>query len=271
MLLSVSHVTTYLYDQPVRGAVQSLRLTPSRFDGQRVIDWRIGVDGGTRGGSFRDGAGDWIEGWSVRGRVTEVVVRVDGVVETTDVAGVLRGHRENVPAGAYLRDTTPTHADAALVALARETASGANDGLDCAHRLSAAIADAIAYRPGATEAHTTAAEALALGEGVCQDHAHAMVAAARVLGLPARYVSGYLQADFDGREHEAAHAWAELWIEGLGWIGFDPANRCCPDERYIRLGSGYDARDAAPIRGVAMGSAGAESLRVAVAVSNAQQ
>ena len=93
MLLNVSHVTTYLYDQPVRGAVQSLRLTPSRFDGQRVIDWRISVDGGTRGGSFRDGAGDWIEGWSVRARVAEVVVRVDGVVETADMAGILRGHR----------------------------------------------------------------------------------------------------------------------------------------------------------------------------------
>ena len=170
MILTVSHVTTYSYASSVRGALQSLRLTPSRFDGQRVIDWQIGVDGGLKGGAFRDGAGDWIEGWSVRGPLTEVVVRVEGAVETTDQAGILRGHRENVPAAAYLRDTAATSADAALQALARDAAAAASGGLDCAHRLSAAVSEAIAYRPGATEAHTTAAEALALGEGVCQDH-----------------------------------------------------------------------------------------------------
>jgi len=93
---------------------------------------------------------------------------------------------------------------------------------------------------------------------------------ARLRGLPARYVSGYLFADASGRPHEAAHAWAEVWVEGLGWVGFDPANRCCPDDRYVRLGSGYDAQDAAPIRGLAIGAA-AENLTVEVAVGAAQQ
>lgn len=270
MILTVNHVTTYSYEHPVRGAVQSLRLTPSRFEGQRTLAWSVAVEGGTRGGAFRDGAGDWIEGWAVRGPVSEVVVRVEGRVETTDLAGILRGHRENAPPAAYLRDTAATRPDAALHDLARRAADGAAGGLDCAHRLSNAVADAIAYRPGVTAAHTTAAEALALGEGVCQDHAHALIAVARALGLPARYASGYLFADADGNAHEAAHAWAEIWIDGLGWIGFDPANRCCPDDRYIRLGSGYDARDAAPIRGIAQGAA-PERMNVAVAVLGAQQ
>ena len=270
MILSVSHVTTYSYDRPVRGAVQSLRLTPSRFDGQKAIDWTVAVEGSIRGGAFRDGAGDWVEGWSVRGPLSEVVVRVEGRVETFDLAGILRGHRETVPPAAYLRDTEPTRADAALDALARDAASGASGGLDCAHRLSAAISEAIAYRPGVTAAHTTAAEALALGEGVCQDHAHALIALARALGMPGRYVSGYLFADSDGNAHEAAHAWTEVWVDGLGWIGFDPANKCCPDDRYIRLGSGADAQDAAPIRGVAQGVS-AERMNVAVAVQSAQQ
>ena len=222
------------------------------------------------GGAFRDGAGDWIEGWSLRGPLSEVTVRVEGAIETTDQAGILRGHRENIPAAAYLRDTPATVANSALQALARDAASGTSGGLDCAHRLSAAVSAAIAYRPGATAAHTTAAEALALGEGVCQDHAHALVAVARVMGMPARYVSGYLFADATGTEHEAAHAWAEIWVDGLGWIGFDPANLCCSDDRYIRLGSGYDAQDAAPIRGVAQG-ASAERMNVAVAIHSAQQ
>jgi transglutaminase-like putative cysteine protease len=86
-------------------------------------------------------------------------------------------------------------------------------------RLAFAVADAIAYRPGVTHAHTTAAEALALGEGVCQDHAHALIACARVRGIPARYVSGYLFASEDGTPHEAAHAWAELHVPALAGSG----------------------------------------------------
>ncbi|MFY8147531.1 MAG: transglutaminase-like domain-containing protein, partial [Rhodobacter sp.] len=89
-------------------------------------------------------------------------------------------------------------------------------------------------------------------------------------GIPARYVSGYLMSGGDGSPGEAAHAWAEIWVQGLGWIGFDPANTCCPDDRYIRLGSGLDAQDAAPIRGTARGPA-AEVLDVAVAVQAVQQ
>ncbi len=270
MILTVSHATTYRYSAPMRGAVQSLRLFPARFEGQNVLDWQVEVPGGMRGGSFRDGAGDKIEGWSLRGPITEVSVHVSGRVETQDLHGVLRGHREVVPAAAYLRTSPPTEADAALSDLAVAAGAGAQDLLDRAHRLAAAVTAAIVYRPGVTHEHTTAAEALALGEGVCQDHAHALIAAAHVLDMPARYVSGYLFSDAQGAAHEAAHAWAELWVEGLGWVGFDAANACCPDARYIRLGSGFDARDAAPIRGLALGE-GLESLDVAVAVGQAQQ
>jgi len=268
MRLSVFHESIYRYDTPVRGVVQSHRLTPTLFDGQRIETWGVQVSGGLMGGGFRDGAGDWVQAWTVTGPVTEIIVTVRGVLETTDLAGMLRGHRELVAPTAYLRNTLPTLADTALSDLAR-TAKGA-DPLSLAHSLSAVISDAIAYRPGVTHAHTTAAEALMLGEGVCQDHAHAMIACARVLDIPARYISGYLHSDTDGNQHEAAHAWAEVHLEGLGWVGFDPANRCCPDERYIRLGSGMDARDAAPIRGVSRGN-GAEYLDVTVAVEAQQQ
>jgi transglutaminase-like putative cysteine protease len=231
----------------------------------------VQVSGGVPGAAFRDGAGDRVQGWTVAGPVTEITVTVKGVVETSDLAGVLRGHRETVAPGCYLRDTPATTADAALAALAQGV-QGA-DVLALAHALSGAVADAIAYRPGATHAHTTAAEALALGEGVCQDHAHALIACARVRGIAARYVSGYLFATEDGTPHEAAHAWAELQVPGLGWVGFDPANRCCPDARYIRLGSGFDARSAAPIRGIARGLSGSspEGLDVTVAIQSAAQ
>jgi hypothetical protein len=106
--------------------------------------------------------------------------------------------------------------------------------------------------------------------GFCQDHAQALIACARHAGFPARYVAGYLFSSEDGTPHEASHAWAELHVPGYGWIGFDPANRCCPDERYIRLGSGLDAAEAAPIKGIARGL-GAESLSVTVAIQSQAQ
>ncbi len=268
MRLTVDHVTRYSYDTPVRSVVQSHRLTPTVFAGQKIVDWDITVEGGVKGARHRDGAGDQIQGWTIAGPVSEIAVQVRGTVMTKDLSGVLTGHRETVAPGCYLRDTRPTYADAALVALAESVPAA--EPLALAHALSAAVSDAIAYRPGVTHARTTAAEALALGEGVCQDHAHALIACARVRGFPARYASGYLFATEDGTPHEAAHAWAELHIAGLGWVGFDPANRTCPDDRYIRLGSGFDAQDAAPIRGISRGGAG-EEMDVTVAVLQSAQ
>lgn len=267
MLLIVDHVTRYRYDTPVRGVVQSHRLTPSRCDGQRALDWSVTVSGSTPGASFRDGAGDWVQAVTVKGPVQEIEVRVSGKVETADLAGVLRGHREIVPPEAYLRETEATTPDKAIRELA--AAMTGDDRLAAAHALMNAVADALAYEPGQTHAATTAAEALKGGKGVCQDHSHVMCAAARVAGVPARYVSGYLFTDPDGAEAEAAHAWAELFVPALGWVGFDAANRWCPDARYIRLGSGLDARGAAPIRGTSRAGA-SETMDVSVLIQQVE-
>ena len=272
MRLRVRHETVYRFDPAMRGVVQSHRLTPSLFEGQQVIDWAVTVEGAARGAGFRDGAGDWIETVSLLGPVDSMTVTVGGEVETFDLAGVLRGHREVVPPMSYLRPTRATRADRALTELAADTVASldAVGTLAKAHALAAAVADAIAYTPGETEHGTTAAEALALGHGVCQDHAHALIACALSLDIPARYVTGYLFASEEVGLHEASHAWAELHVEGLGWVGFDPSNRRCSDERYIRIGSGADAIEAAPIRGVAQG-VGLERLDVKVTVDQATQ
>ncbi|MGQ0610707.1 MAG: transglutaminase family protein [Paracoccaceae bacterium] len=268
MILTILHSTRYDYGTPARSVVQSHRLTPSVFDGQRVVSWQVEVTGGRRGGEFRDGAGDLVTGWTIPGPVDAVEVRVQGVVETADLTGVLKGHRETVAPGAYLRQTPATAPDGALRDLAAGVAEA--DPLALAHGLASAVGAAVLYRPGVTHAATTATEALAQGEGVCQDHAQVLVALARLRGLPARYVSGYLSSTRDGSAEEAAHAWAEIHVPGFGWIGFDPANRCCPDGRYLRLGSGLDAKAAAPIRGIARG-AGEEQMSVTVAVQAQEQ
>ena len=268
MRLQSRHDTTYEFHPPMRGVVQSLRLWPSRFEGQAIIDWTVTVEGATRGAAFRDGAGDRIETAVVLGPVETVVVSVTGTIETSDLAGVLRGHREKIKPAAYLRHTGYTKPDAALRELARTAVESITGDLDRAHALSNAVRGAIAYTPGKTEHGTTAAEALAEGHGVCQDHAHALIATALSLDIPARYVTGYLHAE--GGIAEASHAWAELHVPDLGWVGFDPSNGLCPNEHYVRLGSGFDALDAAPIRGVAQGM-GTEALKVDVNVVEAAQ
>jgi len=272
MKLHVLHSTTYAFNPPARGVVQSLRLTPSQYDGQIVRDWSVTVVGAEMGASFRDGAGDWVQTISMLGPVSEMTIQVEGEVDTIDLAGVLKGYREAVPPITYLRSTRATRPDKGLRSLAKTVLANSADLtlLEQAHALSAAVSDAIKYSPGETHAHTTAAEAHTLGLGVCQDHAHALIAVALSAEMPGRYVTGYLHSTNDGLAHEASHAWAEIYVDGLGWVGFDPSNRCCPDERYIRLGSGFDSADAAPIRGISRGD-GDERLSVTVAVQQVAQ
>jgi transglutaminase-like putative cysteine protease len=272
MRISVFHRTVYRFDRPARFVAQSHRLTPADSQGQRVEVWNISaVEGAQFGARCRDGAGDLLVTMTHQGPVEEIAIEVEGLVETRDMAGVLRGHAETISPLVYMRPTAATATNRALGDLCNRALAGRHDAgeLDRAHLLAAAVADAIEYAPGTTHAHTTAAEALEIGQGVCQDHAHAMIAVARAAGLPARYVTGYLFAQEEGGPHEASHAWAEIFVTGLGWVGFDAANRCCPDDRYIRLGSGRDSRDAAPIRGISGGLA-EERMDVEVVVADAQ-
>jgi len=272
MQLRIRHISTYRFASPARFVVQSHRLMPATFQGQNVLDWNVSAKSGIFGTYFRDAAGDQIRTLSVSGPVSDLAILVQGTVETTDMSGVLQGLRETISPLSYMRPTPTTRPDAGLRDLADAALAGQTgvSELDRAHLLSAAVSRAIAYRPGVTAMHTTAAEALEQRQGVCQDHAHALIALANHTQIPARYVCGYLFARSDGSDESASHAWAELYVGSLGWVGFDPANQCCPDERYIRLGSGADAYEAAPIRGLSHGGA-TESLDVTVAVESIQQ
>lgn len=266
MRLAITHRTRYRFAQPARRVVQSLRLWPSTHDGQRVVSWHVHADRATIDAGYRDASGGRVQTLSAQGPVEAIEVLAQGVVEVGDRHGIVRGTGETMPALAYLRAGPYTAPTAVIAALASRARAAAAPPLELAHRLSAAVADALRYAPGTTHAHTTAAEALADGVGVCQDLAQVLVAAARTLDIPARYVTGYLLADDTGAAHEAGHAWAELHVDGYGWIGFDPANRRCPTDHYVRLACGVDALDAAPIRGAAAGGREA-SLEVEVSVS----
>lgn len=262
MLISVHHRTRYVYDTETRYSVQSLRLTPQSFPGQRVLEWSIDAPGIDKALSFRDCYGNLVHQITVTKPHKEVVIDVKGVVETEDRAGIVNCVVEVAPLAVYTRVTPQTMPSAEILALAR--AGSDKDVLGRLHALMHATRDAIEYVPGATDAHTSAAEALGDGKGVCQDHAHVMIAAVRALGQPARYVSGYLVG-----EAEAGHAWLEAHVEGLGWVGFDPTNRVCPTDSYVRVAAGLDAATASPVRGARRGG-GKEELEVAVEVMQQQ-
>lgn len=266
MRIAIRHRTTYRYHEPVAYSVQSLRLTPASFPAQDIRSWSIDAPGIERAATFIDGFGNRVHLITIDEPHEEIVIEVTGDVVTTDTAGLVEGLGETAPAGLYLRETDLTRPDAAIAKLAR---SAAGEGpVALLHDLAKRIRARVAFQVGETHAATTAAQALAARAGVCQDHTHIFIAAARTLDIPARYISGYLWAT-EGEPLEAQHAWAEAYIESLGWVGFDIANGISPDEHYVRVACGLDYAYAAPVRGSRRGGGG-ESLEVHVEVGQAQ-
>ncbi|MDO7833650.1 transglutaminase family protein [Sphingobium sp. HBC34] len=247
MKLLVRHQTIYRYAASAGRVAMRLKLMPVDTPAQTVLEWQVSINEvpltAFRPNSYGEREAIWIR----HDRLDNATIVAEGLVETRECHGVVGHLNSRVDPRYFLRDTRLTCASDGIAAMARDLP--AQDGpLATLHALSAAVSDAVHYRAGVTTSETTAAEAFALGAGVCQDHAQIFIAAARSIGIPARYVSGYLLAG-DGNALHETHGWAEAWLPSLGWIGFDPSNRVCVTERYLRLASGLDADDAAPIRG----------------------
>lgn len=269
MRIRIDHATRYDYASPARFIIQSLRLTPSSNEGQQVRDWRLETDVDARLRRSEDAFGNIVHTLYTERSASALTIRVSGEVATADTGGMVRGIREKLAPQVFLRSTPMTAPDRGLSAFASK-AAGKGGVLDRAHSLMAAIRDRIVYDAGFYEAARPAAEAFARGHGVCQDHAQIFIACARRLGIPARYVSGHLCRTDGQVDQEASHAWAEAYIEDLGWVGFDAANGVCPDDAYVRVAVGLDALGAAPIRGTSYGG-GAETLSVRLSVRRMQQ
>ncbi|CUK27533.1 Transglutaminase-like superfamily protein [Cognatishimia activa] len=264
--LTVRHATRYSYDVPVHYALQQLRLTPRDAIGQTVLQWKTTVTGGAKQLEFDDQFQNRTQLVKVETGATEVEFLSEGIVEVKDLAGVSGPHRGYAPLWLFLQPTERTKPGPAIRSLVSDMQKlrKDNDDVSVLHQTSAEILKTVAYRIGTTDSTTTAEQAMASGEGVCQDHAHIMITVARALGFPARYTSGYLLMD-DRVDQDATHAWCEIHVTGLGWIGFDVSNGISPDARYISLATGRDYRDAAPILGIRQGD-GQEALEVALQV-----
>jgi len=205
MRLFVEHETHYRYAEPANHSVQYLRLTPRNDPCQRVLSWTVNSSSRLT---------PWVDGFENPAHIAteeypheEVLVTVRGEVETWDTTGVLPAD-DGLPPLIFLRQTPFTAVTKAIRGLVGRSAKVLNDDgkLAAMHDLMTRIAENVHYETGFTNVETDADHALKQGVGVCQDHAHLFIASARVLGVPARYVSGYILAGSGNQSHLASHA-----------------------------------------------------------------
>lgn len=264
MRLTVEHTTSYHYDAPVDYGLQQVRLTPKERKGQKIINWDITINGGIKELHFTDNNVNHVDLISIDSGGDKVIIKVKGEVETSDTAGVIGRHLGCMPLWIFKRPTLLTNPGPRIKALLKELGSDFENDIARAHALSQLIVEHVPYAIGKTDADTDAEQAIVHAAGVCQDHAHIFVSAMRLLGHPARYVSGYLMMN-DREDQDATHAWAEAWFESIGWVGFDVSNGYSPDDRYIRVATGLDYNDASPVSGMRFGPTG-ESMQVQLQV-----
>lgn len=256
MRLSIRHNTSYHYEDQVRASIQYLRLTPHDSSRQQILDWQLDLPRPAR--AQRDPYGNILHVLTLDEPHESIVIGAQGLVEIDESSDAEHESQSALP---FLRFTRLTEADAALREFAWKQCAQRRDRnalIDLMHGLN----DHIRYQPGATAVETSAAEAFAGRQGVCQDHSHAFLACARSLGIPARYVSGYLVTD--SQDHLASHAWAEAWLDGA-WYSFDVTNRLARPERHLKLAIGLDYLDACPVRGMRRGG-GSERMMARVDV-----
>ena len=268
MRLLIQHQTEYRFTEPQTRVVQMLRMTPGSHIGQNIVHWRIDVDCDARLKHSRDGFGNIVSMLYLAGPVERIGMRVTGEILTEDRAGVVSGAIETLPPAVFTRPTELTPAHEAILAIAREHGTG--EALSRAHALNSAIYEMIRCTPERSTEVRPAHEIVAARSGCSMDLAHVLAATARAAGFAARFVTGYIYRDDpDSGHRQAPHFWAEIDVPGYGWIGFDPANDVCPNDRYVRVAKGLDFRDAAPISGARVGG-GHEVLNVGVDVTLSQ-
>lgn len=263
MRYEILHNTHYEYETPVSYLIQLLRLTPRSGAGQNVINWSIGAP--TRLQPQVDVFGNHTHVMTITQPITALDVNVRGVVEVNEDAS---GHRfsgmDGISPYIFTQATPFTEADAELTDFAKQYISGTQISEAQALQLMQAVHEKIVYTTGSTQVTTTAAQAFAQGQGVCQDQAHVFLACARALGIPARYISGYLNTGDIG--HVASHAWVDVYTDAHEWLSIDITNTCITDGRHCRLAIGRDYDSACPVRGTRMGG-GTESMAAHVYVS----
>ena len=284
MIYSVRHTTTFSYEPAVSGSVMEVRLQPRSETNQRCLSFHLDVSPGASINQYRDFAGNTVHHFDIAGTHTQVKVAASSTVEVQAVpaprvadAGDWTDLDALVASDDYWEMLLPSEfarPTAALLELAAELKCERRDSpLELLTELNEGICKLFAYVPNSTKVDSPIDEALRARQGVCQDFAHIMIALLRPLGVPCRYVSGYLFHRDAEEEHDrslegASHAWVEALVPRLGWVAFDPTNNLVGGDRHIRVAVGRDYADVPPTRGVYKGEAQSK-MSVAVTVSPA--
>ena len=263
MLLSIQHETVYRYSTPVDYTIQHLRLTPRQEAHQKAIDWKITTPGKHQ--RHLDAYGNVGHILVLDRPHEEIRISVSGQIEISKENAHLPLDGGEVPLLVYLQPTHLTTPDMAIKELSMAAYRSRRGTIDSMFKLIDGIQESVAYVPGTSLVTSTAAEVLHAGAGVCQDYAHVFIACCRALEIPARYVSGYIHPG--DTDHAASHAWADVWLEGTGWVSFDVTNANFAASEHCRLAVGRDYLDACPVRGVRHGG-GAEAMEVNVRIAH---
>ena len=269
MILKVEHTTLFQYDAPIYETATEVRLHPASVTGgQQCVNFNLQLQPEASFFDYTDFYGNKVHHFNILQSHRDVEIVATSVVETASPANKESPGENEIYLMDFSGQSRYVHFDPALAKFADEFREY-NNALEQATAVCRHINTIFEYEPGVTDVHSTSAVVMALGRGVCQDFAHVMIAVCRNLGIPARYISGYLYGGGstpDGQD-EASHAWCEVFCgPQYGWRGFDPThNTLFVDERYIKIGSGRDYADVPPVRGTWKGVA-SEQLSVSVRV-----
>jgi transglutaminase-like putative cysteine protease len=285
MRYSIRHVTRFNYESPITESVMEARMQPRTDNQQRCLQFVLLTTPSARVMTYRDHDNNIVHHFDIPGRHPRLTVTADALVECIarrplpHQLGPAAWSRVDAMATSgqcweYLVPSTFVTQTAALEALRSELGlERGNDPLVALRRLLGEMYARFEYSPRSTRVDSPIDEALHARKGVCQDFAHIFLSLVRPLGIPARYVSGYLfhtAGSQDRSADGATHAWVEVLLPDLGWVGLDPTNNLIADDRHIRVAIGRDYADAPPTRGVFKGASTVRSeLNVSVAVGPA--
>lgn len=249
--LKIEHQTSYSYRAELAYAVLQLRLSPVSTIGQVIEDWQCYIQGGKEEFAFTDQNGNLVKLITSDADTEAIEIKATGKVKVLDTNGVTGQIACSTPTWLFKNQTHLT--DLGNLSTNFTSKCGEDIGsIRWLHSLSAEIKDKVQYKIAETETNSSALDAVQKGLGVCQDHAHIFIGCCRSVGIPSRYVSGYLLLD-EVEQQTAMHAWAEAFVPSLGWVGFDVSNGVSPDTKYVRIAQGRDYIDVAPVKGTIFG------------------
>jgi transglutaminase-like putative cysteine protease len=281
---AIRHMTRFRYSAPISESTMEVRMQPRNEGFQRCLEFSLHTQPPSRCMHYRDYRHNIVHHFDIPGRHSQLTITAEALIEITDYHEIPEALDtdawqrldEMCANDSYLDELLPSafaHPSAMLDEFAHEIGlTRKHDPLTTLRELSTAIYERLEYVPHSTRVDSPIDDALRCRRGVCQDFAHLMIALGRSIGIPCRYVSGYLfhrYEDQDRSQEDATHAWIEALLPDLGWVGFDPTNNLIAKNRHIRAAIGRDYEDVPPTRGVFKGSADSE-LDVGVSVVSAQ-